>query len=115
MKSQTRVSTQTIGSVLLVRFIDSKLVEQIDELRTSLLELIEPKQKMIISFQGVDVISGPVLDLLLSCKNTIATLGGGLRLCAMSPVIREVFRITQLHKAFEICDDEKVAIEAFCD
>jgi anti-sigma B factor antagonist len=36
-----------------------------------------------------------------------------VKLCGISPTIREVFEITRLDKVFTIYDDETAALEAF--
>ena len=64
-----------------------------------------PKLNLLLSFENVDYLSSAVLTELLRINSAIEESKGTLRLCAISPVIREVFEITNLDSVFTLHAD----------
>ncbi len=64
-----------------------------------------PKANLLLNFEHVDYLSSAVLTELLRIHKAIQQSNGKLRLCAVSPVIREVFEITNLDSIFVIHPD----------
>jgi anti-sigma B factor antagonist len=64
-----------------------------------------PGLNLLLNFENVDYLSSAVLTELLRINKAITDTNGRLRLCAVSPVIREVFEITNLDKIFVIHSD----------
>ncbi|MBI2424491.1 MAG: STAS domain-containing protein [Candidatus Hydrogenedentes bacterium] len=64
-----------------------------------------PKLNLLLNFEQVDYLSSAVLTELLKINRGIESVGGKLRLCAISPVIQEIFDITNLDKVFTIYQD----------
>jgi anti-anti-sigma factor len=79
----------------------------VTEFGNQVLRYIEahPKVNLLLSFEHVDYLSSTVLTELLRIKRAIDESEGHLRLCAISPVIREVFEITNLDRVFVIHED----------
>jgi len=65
-----------------------------------------PGVNLILNFENVDYLSSAVLTELLRINKAIEDGAGHLRLCAISPVIHEVFEITNLDKIFIIHSDD---------
>lgn len=65
----------------------------------------QPKVNLLLNFEHVDYLSSAVLTELLRIHKAIQQCNGKLRLCAVSPVIREVFEITNLDSIFVIHPD----------
>ena len=64
-----------------------------------------PGVNLLLNFENVDYLSSAVLTELLKVKKAIDETRGRLRLCAVSPVIQEVFEITNLNTVFTIHPD----------
>jgi anti-sigma B factor antagonist len=64
-----------------------------------------PKLNLLINFEHVDYLSSAVLTELLRINKAIQEAGGHLQLCAVSPVIREIFEITNLDRIFVLSGD----------
>jgi anti-sigma B factor antagonist len=64
-----------------------------------------PGINLLLNFENVDYLSSAVLTELLKVHKAIESTHGRLRLCAVSPVILEVFEITNLNTMFTIHAD----------
>lgn len=64
-----------------------------------------PGASLLLNFENVDYLSSAVLTELLKVKKATDATKGRLRLCAVSPVIQEVFEITNLNTVFTIHPD----------
>jgi len=65
-----------------------------------------PGLNLILNFEHVDYLSSAVLTELLRINKAMTETRGSLRLCAISPVILEVFKITNLDRIFVIHSDD---------
>lgn len=65
-----------------------------------------PGVNLLLNFEHVDYLSSAVLTELLRVNKAIQDSQGSLRLCAVAPVIREVFEITNLDQIFVIHSDD---------
>jgi len=108
---------RTVGNVIVVYFVDSKLLEemQIKWLGNELNDLVEKqhRSRIIINFQNVERFSTALLGKLIGLKRRTALAKGNVKLCCIPPNIMEVFSVTGLDAAFEIFDDEMSAIKSF--
>jgi anti-sigma B factor antagonist len=57
--------------------------------------------------------SSTMLAILLKVARKIAGAQGQLRLCALTPDLLEIFRITRFDRLFEIHAEEWAALDAF--
>ena len=62
---------------------------------------------LLLNFEHVDYLSSAVLTELLRVNRAIQEADGRLRLCGISPTIREIFEITNLDKLFSLHDDDR--------
>ena len=108
---------QRQGDVLVVRVaqqrtLDAATVEKIGNELRAVGELAESRN-LLLNFTDVMVLSGSLLENLLALKRRIEGKGGRLKLCQISPEIRELFIETRLADAFDIWDNERDALRAF--
>lgn len=61
---------------------------------------------LLLNFEHVDYLSSAVLTELLRVNRAVQEARGRLRLCGISPTIREIFEITNLDKLFSIHEDD---------
>jgi len=108
---------RTVGSVAVVYFVDSKILEemQIKWLGNELYELVENqhKSRLIINFQNIEKFSTALLGKLIGLKRRTAEVQGNVKLSCIPPSIMEIFKVTGLDAAFDIYDDENAAIKSF--
>ncbi|MFP4499584.1 MAG: STAS domain-containing protein [Candidatus Hydrogenedentota bacterium] len=65
----------------------------------------KPGINLLLNFTHVDYLSSAVLTELLRLNKAVEQVGGRMRLCGISPTIREVFEITNLDKLFALHEE----------
>jgi len=82
------------------------------QINKDIMDLVEGKNnlKLVINFKYVKYLSSSVLSKLVAVQKKVGSLNGKMVLCSMDPILVRIFEITQLHKFFNIVEDEKSAI-----
>lgn len=95
----------TIGSVVATNMLDGANVTVFGN---ESLKYIEKHQgvNLLLNFQNVTYMSSAALTELLRINQALRERGGSVRLCNLTPAIRNVFQITNLEKLFFIHDGE---------
>jgi len=95
-----------MGDVIIIEFTDKAILDQskIDRLHQEMQSVIEKSglPKIILSFENVQNISSAMLGVLMSLNKQIKSMGGEMRLAAISNSIMEVFKLTRLDKLLKI-------------
>lgn len=100
------------GDVLVARVVvprpDTDTVEILGE---ELLGLVKPKRKLVIDLAAVEFLSSAGLGKLVSLDRRMqAMVGSELRLCGMTPAVRQTFAHSGLQCLFQIFDDCQEAL-----
>lgn len=73
------------------------------ELRPKLQEVIaNGAANIVIDLSSVDQVDSTGIGLLIATKNSLAKVGGGLRIVGASPEIEHLFQVMRLDRHFEI-------------
>lgn len=103
--------------VHIVEFSDRKILEELSirniEDQLSTLVNAEEGIKLLLNFKNVEHLSSAALGMLITLKKAVTERKGKLILSDIRPQIYEVFRITRLHKMFEIHDTAGQAMKHF--
>src|SRR5690606_29598113 len=114
MASPKRIKATPSGSVTVVTFTDSKIIDsdEIQELGQELYDLVDRDnhRKFVLNFSNVEVLSSAALGKLINFEKKVQGVAGELILTNIRPEIYEVFAITKLTKLFTIKDDEADAL-----
>ena len=114
MSTFKRLKVNESGSVTVVTFVDSKIIdeEEIQELGLELYSLVEEQQgrKIVLNFSAVEFLSSAALGKLINFEKKVSKSKSELILTNIRPEIYEVFAITKLTKLFTIKDDEADAL-----
>jgi anti-sigma B factor antagonist len=117
MSGVQRLDIREVGDVTVVRFRDSRIVEDItiQELGQQLFRLVEVENrvKLLLSFVAVEFLSSAALGKLITLDKKMKAHGGVLKLSNIRKEIYEVFAITKLNRLFDIRKDEPEALKAF--
>lgn len=109
--------TQTNGDVTVVYFTESQILDEskINQLNQELTKVAEKVAggKLLLNFNDVHFMSSSVLGKLIALNKRCKADQTALKMCNIAPSIMEVFKITNLHKVFEIHEDETTAISAY--
>ncbi|MBP2650304.1 MAG: anti-sigma-factor antagonist [Firmicutes bacterium] len=88
---------------VIVKVEGSIYVEDAAVLREELLRLIENKHnKFIINLAQVDFIDSSGLGVLVGIQKRAIERGGGVIIAGATGVVKELFQISRLYKAFEM-------------
>ncbi len=119
MSAYQHIDAEQVGGVTVVRFRDDKLVELdvVAEVHRELGQFVETEKpaKLLLSFAGVRLVSSSALAAVLSLVKRMKGIGGGLKFCEMSPVVQQIFAITELDTLFDIRSDEAAGLQAFSE
>ena len=114
-QGQLRVTRN--DGVSVVEFEDRKIIEEISiaQIGESLSDVVhaEPNVKLVLSFRNVEHLSSAALGMLINLRTQVEKAGGKLKLSNIRPQIYEVFKITQLHRLFDIHETAAQAIHQF--
>jgi anti-anti-sigma factor len=111
------IMTQTNGDVTVVYFTEQQILDEtkISQLEQELAKVAEKIAggKLLLNFNDVQFMSSSVLGKLIKLNKKCKVDKTDLKMCAISPSIMEVFKITNLHKVFDIHDEEAKALAAY--
>ncbi len=117
MLGYRRLDLNEVGDVVVVRFLDQKIIEDVNiqELGQELFRLVEVDncRKILLNFSEVDFLSSAALGKLITMDKKAKKHGSVLKLSNIRPEIYEVFAITKLNRLFDINDDEADALATF--
>ena len=120
MPSQDRrhLRVTVVKDVAVVGFTAPEAVFQtreVQELDDELLRLVveEGQSRLLLNLGGIRYLSSSMLVRLINLKKRAEELKGQLKLCCLTPVMRDTFRVSKLDHLFEIFDDESTALEHF--
>lgn len=102
---------RTINSWTIARFrgatlTDSRMIERASNELTERIDAMPLRGMLLINFKGVEFVSSQVIGLLLNAQSRISEKAGTLKLCKVSPKIREALHITGLLEKFSIAKSE---------
>jgi anti-anti-sigma factor len=95
-----------------VRFVDEAAIDQCKREIVELLDKTE-ESNVLLHFGRVTFMSSAALGMLIRVSKKCKEYSISLKLCNISPDIRQVFKITGMDKIFDIHDDAAGAIESF--
>jgi len=70
----------------------------------------EGKHRFVLNLGNVGVLDSSGLAVLISLKKQVDSEGGVLALCHLGTMIRRLFELTGLHRAFELFETEEEAV-----
>ena len=95
-----------------VRFVDEAAIEQC---KREIMELLDKTEEsnVLLHFGRVTFMSSAALGMLIRVNKKCKEYDISLKLCNISPDIRQVFKITSMDKIFDIHEDAAQAMESF--
>ena len=103
--------------ILTIRIQDERLVEpeQLRRLFEDVNTLVgkSDSEQIILDFSGVKFMASAMLGKLVALQKKVQEFRAKMKLCCVAPEILEVFKITKLHKVFDIQADEAAARKSF--
>ena len=111
------LTTEEIEGVYVASFTDSKILDEakIQQIGAELLECTTAltNQSLLLDFDGVSFMSSSMIGKLVLLQKKCKAAEIKLKVCNISDNVMEVFKITRLHKVFDIQKDRDKAIKSF--
>ena len=102
--------------VLVIRFTSPRILSDvmIAQIGQELIKLADQANgKLLLDFSGVSFMSSAMIGKIVLLNKKCQSNKTTVKLCSISPTIKEVFEITRLDKVFKIYDTEADALAAF--
>ena len=117
MAEEGKLAVQTVQGITLVIFEDASILDplQVQDIGEKLHQLIadEDRQRMILDFHKVKILSSQMLGVLIGMLKRIHSTKGRIVICGMKPDLYKVFKITNLDKLFSFYESEGHALRSF--
>ncbi len=82
------------------------------DVEAALKQLVEQGVDQILcDFSDTDYISSAGFRVLLATAKNLSNMGGGLVLCQLRPMVRDLFNTSGFNQIFTICDTQQEAIQ----
>ena len=110
------LNTTNIDEILVVSLKEvSRLNALIAEsLKENFLGIFKkPNTRVIFNFKGISFIDSSGFGALLTAVKAADNNHGQFKICSVSPEVRELFKLLQLHHVFEIYDELEPCLESF--
>ena len=115
-ESQGAVSWERIGDVSVIRFNASRVTD-IEFSQQAMAELADFIQqiggKVIFSLKNVAFLSSVGVSILVELNNKLRAAGGRLKVCDIQPLVWDIFRSIELHRAIDLVQTRGEAMTAF--
>ncbi len=117
MAEEGKLAVQTVQGITLVIFEDASILDplQVQDIGEKLHQLIadEDRQRMILDFHKVKILSSQMLGVLIGMLKRTHSAKGRIVICGMKPDLYKVFKITNLDKLFSFYESEGHALRSF--
>jgi anti-anti-sigma factor len=104
------------ADVFVVRFVDEQLVGNLPtDVAEELYALAaqDDCKSILVNLSGVDIMSSEMYGRLISLNRRMEQKEGRLKLCEVSPKVREVLETTRLDQIFDVRETEAAGLAAF--
>lgn len=85
-----------------------------DEFRRHIAPILATNPQVILDMNHVEFLDSTGLGAILSCLRRAGETGGDMKLIGVSENVRSVFRITRMHRIFDIFESKEEAMLSFC-
>ena len=111
------ITTATRDGILFIQLDDQRLLDEarIQKVEQEVDAAIDAstETRIVLDFSKVQFMSSSMIGKLVKLHKKVKSFKAKMKLCAVSPDIQEVFKITRLDKLFEIEPDADAARKAF--
>ena len=94
-------------------FLDAHTAPEFEKAIQS--ELDEGHNRLIVNCGGLTYISSAGLGVFMGFIDEIREQGGDIKICGLTPKVKQVFDILGFHALYDIVDDVPAAVQRFTD
>jgi anti-anti-sigma regulatory factor len=119
MNSPRHILASQVGDVTCVSFVKHRLAEEdIEQMADEVVALIDGGcRKMVLSLGpgALECLYSVFLSKLVMFQRVMREHGGALKLCDVTPEVREVFQACHLEELFDFAPDQPAALADFAN
>ncbi len=112
----SRITTEVKGNVHIVTFSQNDVLDafEIEELGNEIKRYVEgiDTPRVVINLAPVAHLSSAALGMLISTKTSCDARGGGVCLANVRDDLKQIFRLTNLHKLLRIHESTDAAVQS---
>ena len=114
-QDRPRLRVRVIERAAIVHLQDAEGLVAVEDVRavTDQLERlaeVEGHHRLVLDLRGVRYLSESVLGTLAALQRRFERMGGGIRVCGLDPLLRDILRLHRLDQVFDLCVDEADAL-----
>lgn len=107
-------SIETLQEVTVITLADEHLdASNVEEFRADLEPVLSRSRKVVLDFGQVTFVDSSGMGAIISALKRLATAGGDLRICNLTPQVKSLFELVRLHKLCQILDTRDAAVQSF--
>ncbi len=111
MLKSEKINNITVVSFDFITRLNAVIAEPVkDELKNF---LTEKNARIILNLDGVKFIDSTGFSIFLSIKKLATTNGAQFKICNISPEVKKLFELLQLHYVFELYDHIDECLKSF--
>ena len=111
------LKVEELDGALVAAFSDAKILDEakIEQIGGELMECVTktPNARLVLDFDGVTFMSSSMIGKLVLLHKKCKKGEVALKVCNVSDNVMEVFKITRLHRVFDIKKDRDKALKSF--
>lgn len=108
------IQLQKQGAVTVLKPVGALTAADAQTFRTKVCEAADAALgRVVVDASGVPFVDSPGLEALLTVSEQLGAAGRSLKLCGVSPTLREVLELTGLADAFEYFTDVTTGVRSF--
>jgi anti-sigma B factor antagonist len=105
---------EKVGDVTIVEVPAEQLdATNSEDFRQQMAPVLEGCRKLALDLARVRFVDSRGCGAILSCLKRVSEAGGDLKLCHVSPFVRNVFELIRLHRICQIVETREEAVKAF--
>jgi anti-sigma B factor antagonist len=109
-----QTDVEQVGDVTVVTINTEQLdASNAEDLRQTMAPILTSCRKLVLDLSSVRFADSRGCGAILSCLKSVAAQGGDLKICHVTPFVRDVFELIRLHRICEILATREQAIRAF--
>ena len=114
---ESKLMVNNVGPIMIVTIMEPRITE-ISDIRAigdELMEFLERQEKpqLLLDFSKVTYLPSAMIGKLTALHKKAESYKGGVKLCAITPGVMQIFKITRLDRVFDIHPDQSTALNSF--
>ena len=108
------IAVESQGDIAVVSLRGEYLImTNVEDFKRDIAPVMETQKRVVFDLSQLQFIDSSGLGAILSCLRKLTASGGDLKLCALTPPVRELVEVTRMHRIFDIFDTSEEAIQSF--